>query len=497
MPKRMNTELFRKKMKEIHGDKYDFSESEYDGAKNRVYFKCPVHGLIYGQPFNLLRGSGCRLCGIAETREKKSLTRGDVEAKLKEIHGDDLYFENIPERPKKKDRIDVYCKIHGKFPSRPDLWHLLVKKTGCRSCKTSRGLRKRNKRDYVSDFIKIHGNKYDYSEFKFTDSQSKVVVICPEHGPFSVSISNHLKGRGCRDCGIQKQSEARTAKPDAMIKKFNRVHDSKYTYEKMVWVNYHTEITITCPKHGDFTQDPRNHGGGKGCPSCKVEKLTEYHSHTIESFISACREKHGDLYDYSEVDYKNSQIDVNIICKEHGSFIQRPAHHLAGAGCSKCYNKSEGRIAKFLHLNFITYRQFSIKNRRFDFYLPDFDLIVERDGEQHYHGFHLLADDEKLESLAKNHQTDIEKTALAKQEGLTICRLPYWLNTQQELTETINIIHGKPTYPDVPDLNQVETQPLPVIWEDIDYEGYVTTDKDSEAYLDSFFDEDGQGSFDF
>lgn len=54
------------------------------------------------------------------------------------------------------------------------------------------------------------------------------------------------------------------------------------------------------------------------------------------NWINRAKEIHGDKYDYSLVEYKNSKIKVNIICKEHGIFQQTPNKHLLGQGCKKC-----------------------------------------------------------------------------------------------------------------------------------------------------------------
>ena len=43
-----------------------------------------------------------------------------------------------------------------------------------------------------------------------------------------------------------------------------------------------------------------------------------------------------EYYDYSKVVYKGTKIKVEIICKEHGSFFQRPQNHMRGEGCPKC-----------------------------------------------------------------------------------------------------------------------------------------------------------------
>lgn len=57
---------------------------------------------------------------------------------------------------------------------------------------------------------------------------------------------------------------------------------------------------------------------------------------TTKSFIQKARLVHGDVYDYSEVEYKNCKTDVRIICALHGIFLQKPEKHLMGRGCPKC-----------------------------------------------------------------------------------------------------------------------------------------------------------------
>ena len=48
---------------------------------------------------------------------------------------------------------------------------------------------------------------------------------------------------------------------------------------------------------------------------------------TYEEFVAKSRLVHGDLYDYSQVDYKNSKTKVTIICPKHGPFEQKPEKH--------------------------------------------------------------------------------------------------------------------------------------------------------------------------
>jgi len=58
-----------------------------------------------------------------------------------------------------------------------------------------------------------------------------------------------------------------------------------------------------------------------------------------EIFIKKAQKKYGNLYDYSLVNYKRSNVDVLIKCSIHGVFKKRPDNHLSGQGCPICKNK--------------------------------------------------------------------------------------------------------------------------------------------------------------
>jgi hypothetical protein len=58
--------------------------------------------------------------------------------------------------------------------------------------------------------------------------------------------------------------------------------------------------------------------------------------YTTEEFIRRARLVHGDKYDYSKVEYVNSQTKVCIICPIRGEFWQNHAKNLGGKGCVKC-----------------------------------------------------------------------------------------------------------------------------------------------------------------
>lgn len=71
---------------------------------------------------------------------------------------------------------------------------------------------------------------------------------------------------------------------------------------------------------------------------------------TLYEFIKICLEKHGDRYDYSMVDYKNTRSKISIICKEHGIFLQNAKNHKEGQGCPRCHSNRNLTKEEFINL---------------------------------------------------------------------------------------------------------------------------------------------------
>ena len=128
---------------------------------------------------------------------------------------------------------------------------------------------------------------------------------------------------------------------EIFIKRAQAVHGDKYDYSKTVYTKRDEKLCIICPIHGEFWQRAGDHINGHGCPKCKSDNARKNQVDSIDTFIQKAKKVHGDKYDYSKVNYINSQTPVIIICPEHGEFKQKPYSHIAGHGCRKCYNKTQ------------------------------------------------------------------------------------------------------------------------------------------------------------
>lgn len=245
----------------------------------------------------------------------------------------------------------------------------------------------------TEEFIKkakdVHGDKYDYTKANYIDCNTKVCIICPEHGEFWQSPRCHLRGRGCSLCSKNKKLTT-----EEFIKKSRKIHGDKYDYSKVNYVNNHTKVCIICPEHGEFWQKPMSHLEGHGCVKCYAQDCADRFSFTTEEFIEKARVIHGDKYDYSKVKYVNSYTKVCIICPKHGEFWQEPHWHLKGGGCPVCKeSKLELEIRNFLikhNIEFEEQKTFNWlkhkSNLYIDFYLPKYNVAIECQGRQHFDG---------------------------------------------------------------------------------------------------------------
>jgi len=248
-------------------------------------------------------------------------------------------------------------------------------------------MKKLDKKTFIEKARNVHGNKYDYSNVEYENYNTKICIICPEHGEFWQTPSNHLKGCGCPKCGKELQNKLETKTTKNFILEAQSIHGNKYDYSKVEYINSLKKVCIICPEHGEFWQTPSSHLQGCGCKKCAGFGIT------TDEWIKKAKKVHGDKYDYSKVNYKGAEKKVCIICSEHGEFWQLPNNHLKGRGCPNCRNyKLETNIMKFLTENKIkfehnkTFKWLKSNNayKTLDFYLPEYNAAIECQGIQHF-----------------------------------------------------------------------------------------------------------------
>lgn len=344
---------------------------------------------------------------------KKITTEEFVDRAIK-VHGNKYDYSKV-EYSNIDSKVCIICPIHGEFWQTP---YKHLKGQGCKKCKFNNW----NSKTIIQAFKNKWGNKYDYSRVEYKGYHTKLIIICPIHGEFLVTPANFLIGRGCPKCKAKLISNKQQSSREEFIWKAKKVHENKYDYSKVEYINSQTKTCIICPIHGEFWQIPNNHLKGEGCPKCSCEKTHLTQTKTNTDFIEGARKIHGDKYDYSKVEYKNNKTKVCIICPTHGEFWQIPSSHLNGRGCP-CCNEShlECEIEEFLKKEKIKYQRIKhfkwLGGKSLDFYLEDYNAAIECQGIQHFKEKHFF---DKSDPYLNRLKRDISKKHLCEEHNIEL-----------------------------------------------------------------------------
>ena len=150
------------------------------------------------------------------------------------------------------------------------------------------------------------------------------------------------------------------------ISKSNQVHNNKYDYSKVEYINTTTKVCIICPEHGEFWQTPKAHMNGQGCPSCKS-------SHGENKILLFLRS--NNVLFNKEYKIPND----NLFCNRINIFV--------------------------------------------DFYLPKNNSIIEFHGKQHYEPVKWFGGEKKFK---EQQERDMALRQYCKEHEIKLIEIPYW-----------------------------------------------------------------------
>lgn len=418
---KLTQEQYIAKARAKWGDAYDYSESVYLAGLKPITIRCIKHNHYFtvqagNHISTLLKSGGCPLCGqesLTEYRRKKheeALMKAEQKKKLYKPHlthkerflkkARAMYTDYDFSRVEYKDRethIVVVCPIHGEFKIRPRT--LLIgekgqKPHGCWKCNN---LIPPYEKELTLDTFKnrmheLYGDKYTFVWSDFKNKQSMIRFTCKEHGEQQRSVTGLLDGKGCAYCN------GKFYPPD-WIKNARAVHGEKYEYDENRPPQRVSDIIrYKCPVHGwQETRYDCHVLQGCGCALCAGVQNKLSAEDRKQIWIEKCKKRYPGKYSYRNVVYVNNDTPVKIYCKEHHlTFETTPDTHLRGAGGCPLCTKSVGEVEIYKWLSehdvpFETQKKLPNENmfckRQYlvaDFYLPDINLIIEMNGEQHY-----------------------------------------------------------------------------------------------------------------
>ena len=349
MPKKKTLDDFIVEALKLYGDKYDYSEAVYKNSSTKIKIICKEHGPFLKTPQKFINAKqGCREC----TGYKKwSWERFVKEAK--ELYGGKYKYPK-QKFTKTKALYAIICPIHGEF--KQSIYHHL--RGGCNKCAVE--FRNENQRDtqekYIAKAKKIHGYKYDYSKVKYTNSQTKIKIICSIHGEFTMKANNHsVQKQGCPACGRISAKENIKRKWEEVILRFKEKHKLKFIYHKETYNGWTEPMKIECSKHGEFFMKPHTHFYlNTGCPECGRHLAAESNRISWETLSKSFEMVHKGKYKYDKESYTYINKKMRINCSKHGWFLQTPSSHKGGSGCVMCANEEIGDRSRISFSDFIS-----------------------------------------------------------------------------------------------------------------------------------------------
>lgn len=246
--KKLTIKNFIEGAQKVHGEKYNYDRSIYVNNRTKIEIECTEHGVFSQLPGSHLSGHGCKGCGIIAVSEKqhRSTTSAFILA-AKIIHGSRFDYSQTHYISRKR-KVNIICTIHDEIFSQTPDGHLKGS-IGCLKCNgrlkttdefiaqaqvihglkfdytptmydgSEHGIFKQLATDHLrgcgcakcigwhkttDEFIKeahaIHAKRYDYTKSQYNGAVKKLTIICPDHGEFSQTARDHLRGTGCPQC---------------------------------------------------------------------------------------------------------------------------------------------------------------------------------------------------------------------------------------------------------------------------------------------------------
>lgn len=310
-------------------NKFEYIIDEYNNQHQRVKCIChkkdkngEEHGVFERTCKQVISGTYCPKCRKEERIINK---QNDIINKCIEIHDNKYDYSKLIYKTQ-NDNVEVIChkkdkngNEHGSFY--PKLYNHIYNKSGCPKCAIENSIQ--NKKITYDDVIQrskeLYGDRYDLSLIdpnEIDGVETKIKIVCKEHGVFEKSIHSFLSGCGCQKCAIESAKEKTRLGNDVWLERFNKVHNNFYSYNLTNNISYADKIEIICPIHGSFIQKVGSHANGQGCPKCRQSHL--------EKIVMSCFDKNGLNYEYQKrfdwlgkqsLDFYLPNLNIGIECQ--------------------------------------------------------------------------------------------------------------------------------------------------------------------------------------
>lgn len=276
----------------------------------------------------------------------------------------------------------------------------------------------------------------------FIYATTKIKVRCPKsHITNTMNINNFKSGKRCKKCADKKLGENAKLTYEE-VREYIESFGYKLLSTEYVNSNKHIVVQPPCG-HEPYRVTFSHFKNGTRCPECSGTRISEKLKTSYEE-VEEYIESFG--YELLSKEYEN--------CFKH-LLVQCPNGHMAyfvtfanfknhNSRCPYCNeSKGEKRISDYLNDKNIKYMSqykfnnlLGIKNGllSYDFYLPEYNLLIEYQGE--FHDGNITGSYKKDFDFKVQQEHDRRKREYAKNNNIKLLEIWYWnFNNIEEILD--------------------------------------------------------------
>ena len=321
-------------------------------------------------------------------------------------------------------KMSILCPNNHSFSTRWRNWQQGVR---CPHCK---GVAKLNI-GIIRQAFKEEG--YELLTNEYVNNQGKLEYKCSHGHPNETTWNRFQQGERCSYCSGFK-----------LYEDYIREELEKEGYTLLSsYINSGEKMVCLCPQGHECEIIWDNFKQGHRCKECSKEIISNKNKKSYEE-VKDIFEQEG--YTLLSTEYKNMATKLEYKCPNNHIHKMTLGNFIRGRRCPSCGNnyKGEIKIKKILDLyNIVSIQQYKFKDCKdirelpFDFYLPDYDVLIEYDGIQHFDIERAFKKDKFWDTVIH----DAMKNSYCEDNNIKLIRIPYWEfdNIENILKQELNL----------------------------------------------------------
>ena len=385
--------------------------TEYIGTNQLLDYICVCHAKAKIRYNSFKKGNRCRKCGTKRTHDKQRFTYEFVKQEFEKEGCILLSTEYI----KSGDRLDYMCSCGNQAKiSFSDF----KREHRCKKCGQKKiGLKLQHSFEFVkSEFEKVG---YILLSTEYTNSSQKLDYICSQGHQSQITFNDLKGGHGCMKCGGKEKLTYEYV--------YNYFKEQGCELLETEYIGAMTPMRYICNCKNESEIRFSSFKRGNRCLICGNKRSSKKRRSKIEDIKKIFEEANCILLS-TEYNSIKQKLEYKCSCGSISATRLNDFKNGHRCGCEK--SLGEVKVTNFLkehNLKFEIEKKFedckNIKSLPFDFYLPEKNILIEYDGQQHYNSRKLFGGKTALEALQKR---DAIKTAYCLDKNIKLIRIPYW-----------------------------------------------------------------------